>query len=297
MNPFSFKKRKNKDYFEGYYLRIIDQNKGFNKAFIFGVTYNQQDPHAFIQLVDGDQTSTKYYRFDLDDFSFHKDKVFFGENYLTMDEVYIQTEDFTIQGTLSNHILLNKYLFSNSAMSFMHLFPMKTYQEVVYQDACFDGLYQEKDKELSLHGVSYMEKTYGHKFPPIWIWIQSNLFDQDVKLSCSIGHTKIFGIKALGYVVSLIYKGEEIRFATYKRNKINIEQKEHLKISLSNKKYDLIIKARQSNPITLIGPVDKGLMTRHVYESITSQVEVKLYKNKQEILHAYGSHVGMENMH
>lgn len=297
MNPFSFKKRKKSNYFEGYYIRVIDPNKGFNKAFIFGVTYNEKDPHAFIQLVDGDTNSTKYYRFEIQDFSYDKKSVFFKDNYLKMDQLYIKTDDFMIQGKIRKHLFLNKYFLSNSAMSFMHMFPMKTYQEVVYQDAVFEGTYQDELTNIDVQGISYMEKTYGHKFPPVWIWIQSNVFDQDIKLSCSIGHTKIFGIKALGYVVSLIFEGQEIRFATYKRNKIQIEQKDPLTITLSNKLHKLIIKAKHINPITLVGPVDKGLMIREVFESITSKVEVKLYIKGKEILHAFGDYVGMENMH
>ena len=296
MNPFTFKKRKNKNYFEGYYIRVIDESKRFNKAFIFGVTYYKEDPHAFIQLVDGDNNSTKYYRFDVSEFSYDKTTVYFKDNHLSLDHIYIKTEDFFIEGNIKNHVTIEKFLGSNSAMSFMHMFPMKTYQEVVYQQATFEGTYKDQNT-YQLNGISYMEKTYGHKFPPDWIWIQSNTFNQDILLSCSIGHTKIFGFNALGYVVSLIHNNEEIRFATYKRNKIHIDRSNGLVITLTNKKHKLIINATHIDPITLLGPIDDGEMVREVYESITSEVEITLYENNELQLQSKGRLVGMENMY
>lgn len=296
MNPFTFKKRKSKNYFEGYYIRIIDESKRFNKAFIFGVTYYKEDPHAFIQLVDGDNNSTKYYRFDVSEFSYDKQTVYFKDNHLSLDHIYIKTDDFLIEGNIKNHVKIEKFLGSNSAMSFMHMFPMKTYQEIVYQHAIFEGTYKDHNT-YQLNGISYMEKTYGHKFPPDWIWIQSNTFDQDILLSCSIGHTKIFGFKALGYVVSLIHSNKEIRFATYKRGKIYIDRSNGLTITVSNKKHKLIITAKHIDPITLLGPIDKGEMVREVYESITSEVEIILYENNEPKLKSKGRLVGMENMY
>lgn len=297
MNAFGFKNRKKKNYFEGYYIRIIDQNKDFNKAFIFGVTKYKEDPHAFMQVVDGNEQSTKYYRYKIEDFTFTKKDVTLPGIYLSLDEISIKTDDFSIQGKLSRHIVLDRKFGTNSAMSFMYKLPMKTYQEVVYHHATFKGNYTS-NQNIILDGISYMEKTYGTHFPSKWIWIQSNQFVEDIYLSCSIGKASFLGIPFLGYVVSLIYQGKEIRFATYTKSqiKIDVHNSKEVVVTCKSSKYRLVIKAKQVNPITLIGPIDKGQMILDVFESITSTLQLELYE-KDALLHTSKAiNVGMECM-
>ncbi len=299
MNPFTMKLRRKTNYFEGYYVRVIDQNKSFNKAFIFGMTSNKKDPHAFMQLVDGDNHSTKYYRFDLDDFNYDQNSISMPGIRLTSTSISIELDDFSIKGEFTNIVGLQKRHGSNSAMSFLHILPMKTYQEIVIMDSVFTGSYIIDSKTTSLNGTTYIEKTYGYHFPRNWIWIQSSTFDKDVLLSCSIGEAKMIGIPFKGYVISLIYKGEQYRFATYLKDKIIVKQEPgKVEIIASNKKTRLAIKAISSKPITLVGPGLKSEMIMDVFESITSNVEIELTNNSNKtIVKSIGTHVGMENMY
>lgn len=298
MNPFTMKLKRKSNYFEGYYIRVTDKNKSFNKAFIFGMTSNKKDPHAFMQIVDGDKGKTKYYRYDIGDFYFDKNTIHLPGITLSRDEMYIENNDFTIKGTLSNIIGLPKKFLSNSAMSFLHMFPMKTYQEIVIMNAEFNGVFTENNTEKNIQGISYMEKTYGHFFPRTWAWIQCNQFDKNVLLSSSIGDALIAGVKMKGYVISLIHNNKEYRFATYLKDRLKIIQEiDRVTINVSNRLHTLQIVAQSNNPITLVGPGLKGEMNMNVYESLTSTVEITLTDKNGLIVSSKGTDVGMENMY
>ncbi len=298
MNPFTFKNKKKHNYFEGYYLRLTDQTSGFNKAFIFGVTKYKKDPHAFIQVVDGDKNKMKYYRFDINDFSYQKDIIYIKDNYLSTDAMNINLKDYQISANFDRVVSLPKKYFSNSAMSVMHLLNMKTYQEVVYVDGSFHATIKG-EKETFIEGKLYMEKTYGHHFPENWIWIQSNHFSKNVCLSCSIGEASFLGFQFLGYVISITHNNKEYRFATYNKGKLVIKKSYNniLEIEASHKQYKVLITARLIRPIKLLGPTNHGHMTLDVFESINSLVNVKLTHKKKVIFESLGSYTGMENMY
>lgn len=295
MNPFTFKNKRKNNYFEGYYLRLIDQKNGFNKAFIFGVTKYKEDKHAFIQIVDGDLNKMFYHRFDINDFSFKKDIVYIKDNYLSTDSMHLSIKDYELTVNFENTQGLPYKYFSNSAMGIMHLLKMKTYQEVVFMDGSFHAVLKDKIYE----GKLYMEKTYGHHFPENWIWIQSNHFSKNVKLSCSIGEASILNIPFKGYIISVIHNDKEYRFTTYNSGKLQIKKSYNniVEIEATHKKYKIQITARLIRPIKLLGPSDNGNMNLDVYESLNSLVNVKLYHKNKILFETLGSYTGMENMY
>lgn len=298
MNPFTFKNKRKHNYFEGYYVRLVDQKNGFNKAFIFGVTKYKEDPHAFIQIVDGDKNKKTYHRFLISDFSFSKDIIYIKDNYLSTDGLYLNIKGYHLTVNFENPKRIPYKYFSNSAMGIMHLLKMKTYQEIVYMDGSFHAVHKTK-KEQIYEGKLYMEKTYGHHFPENWIWIQSNHFSKNIQLSCSIGEASFLNINFKGYVISLIHNDIEYRFATYNRGSIKINKTYNniVEIEATHKKYTIHITARLIRPIKLLGPTHKGQMILDVHESINSLVNVKLMYKKKIVFESLGSYTGMENMY
>ena len=65
MKSFTYQNRRKKDYFEGWYTRLVDIENNINIAVIFALTKNELDPHAFIQVYDGVELTNKYFRFDI----------------------------------------------------------------------------------------------------------------------------------------------------------------------------------------------------------------------------------------
>ena len=66
-------KRKSKHYFEGWYYKQVSGDKKSTISFIPGVSFNDEDPHAFIQCIYKDKNNvhrTYYFKYTLDEFSY-----------------------------------------------------------------------------------------------------------------------------------------------------------------------------------------------------------------------------------
>ena len=64
--------RKNTNYFEGWYFKIISENQQEKFALIPGVALGSaaKDAHAFIQLIDGKNGISDYFIFNIQDFTY-----------------------------------------------------------------------------------------------------------------------------------------------------------------------------------------------------------------------------------
>ena len=52
MNTFEYRNLKKKNYFEGWYQRVTDENNNINYSIIFAITKDENDSHSFIQIFD-----------------------------------------------------------------------------------------------------------------------------------------------------------------------------------------------------------------------------------------------------
>ena len=133
-----------------------------------------------IQVIDGVKHESKYYQFENSDFYYSKETVFIKDNFLSLKSLYLKTKDFEISVLSSEIVKLKKHFRSNSVMSFLSRFPLECYQEIVILDGVFNGEITVDNKLLHITGKTYLEKTYGTKFPKKWLWIQGNHFNKDV---------------------------------------------------------------------------------------------------------------------
>lgn len=299
MNTFKYQNLKSKNYFEGWYQRITDENNNVNFAFIFAITKDEHDPHAFIQVFDGVKNENKYYRFEIGDFYYSKDTVFIKENYLSLNSMYLKTEDLEVSVLFNNSKLLNKYYQNNSAMSYLAKFPLECFQEVVIIDGYFKGELTTNNTLKHIKGKTYLEKTYGTKFPSKWIWIQGNHFNKDVSLSFSHGIVPILKWKVKGFVTILNHNGKEYRFATYNFSRMKVVSRSisQVEIVVRKRRYKLVMKIKLVEPVKLVGPNKNGIMNLKVFESINSLATLTFTKGKEIIFDTMGRSVGFENMY
>ncbi len=295
MNTFKYQNLKNKNYFEGWYLRITDEAKNVNLAFIFAITKDENDPHSFIQILNGSSNKSKYYRFETSDFSFLKNCVYIKDNFLSMESMYLKTDDLEVSIIIDDP----ENIKSKSAMSFLVKFPLDCFQEVNLIDGFFNGEIIRNDETTYISGKTYIEKTYGNKFPKRWIWIQSNHFNKDAALTFAHGMIPILWGHVRGFFAILKHNGKEYRFASYNFSKLKIinRTKSHLEIVIKKRRYKLILVAKQIEPVKLVGPSENGVMNLDVYESINSLVTLTFTKGKKVIIDTLGRNVGFENMY
>lgn len=294
MKHFELKDKVKKNGFEGWYTRLTDPSKGVNIAVIFAKTTYHKDPHGFIQIYDGTLKVNHYFRYSLSDFKATDDGVYLNDNHLSLKAMQITAGDYAFDITFAKPVQ-NTY---KSAMGFLEKLPLETFQEVVLMQAEFKGTFSFQGHTQPLTGKSYMEKTYGKKFPKTWFWLQANHFhDQALSISMSGGHVPTLFLRPFGFFVLLYTKDKTYRFATYNFSRFKpFVHDDHVEMSVKKGRLTLTVKVYDHQPVELVGPKDAGDMSLPVYECINAKTTITLQKNKQIILSDESLYAGFEWM-
>ncbi|MFH0766900.1 MAG: tocopherol cyclase family protein, partial [Bacillota bacterium] len=225
---FQGNKKKNQ-YFEGWYYKLVSRDEKDTIAFIPGVSINQEDKHAFIQVFmshqdDGDiQLTTHYLRFNFDEFSYsNKDFwIRIGKNYFSQDriEIRLREQNLSITGIVFMNQLtpIHRSLLSPNIMGiFGYLNFMECYHGIISMSHDLKGKLSLNLKDISFtKGKGYIEKDWGKSFPRAYVWLQTNHFENP-KTSFMFSYADIpfLGLHFKGLIANLIYQGKEYRFAT-----------------------------------------------------------------------------------
>lgn len=129
---------KSQHYFEGWYYKQVSQDKKNTISFIPGVSFNNEDPHAFIQCIYKDkdnQHKTFYFKYTLE-------RTFLNPNIMGYFN-YIPNLECNHEVVSMNHSLNGEIIINGESIDFNH-------------------------------GKGYIEKDWGRSFPEKYIWIQSN---------------------------------------------------------------------------------------------------------------------------
>ena len=273
MDTFKYQNKRNKNYFEGWYLRFTTNSH--NYGLIFAITKNEQDPHAFIQFFQSGMDRCVYLRYDLDEFSFQDDTVFIGNNKMSLDKVQIIEQDLEVDLTLKNHLYYTDKGKSKSAMSYLKNMPLECFQEVLYLKAFAQGHVNYKNVINTIEGSAYSEKTYGNNFPTQWMWLQSY---QGKPFTLAMGKMPVGPFRINGFFFIMEIDNKLIRLSTTNGAKIKFSNTDSFaSIFISKGFYRIHIEASLQEPIQLVGPGKKGKMSLGVTESLTSSAKVKVF--------------------
>ncbi len=306
-NPEVFQgKYKNKNYFEGWYYKLVDKNEEQSFAFIPGVAYDKQGQgHAFIQIIDSEGYKTEYFRFDIEDFSFSEEDldVSIGKNRFTQTgiDIDLSDRDYPVEGSLkfTDIVEFPKKKTRPGIMGPFSFVPyMECYHGVVNIDQRLEGSLEINGRKVDFtDGHGYIEKDWGRSFPKWWIWLQSNNFqDKDVSLMFAVAKIPWMGHHFTGFLTFLKTRDDFYLFATYTGAKIR-------KMDYKNGRIDLLIEDRKHS-LSIQGDYDKsgvlkapknGLMDRKISESISSRLRVVLKDKKGKVIFDdYGENAGLE---
>lgn len=308
-NPEMFQgKHKRKDYFEGWYYKLIDSSQNNVWAIIPGIAYgkSKNDGHAFVQVIEANSCRVHYFKYSINAFKF-SDKKFniqIGNNYFNNNNLVLDLNDknTSIKGqlTFDNITPFPKKFLNPGIMGPFSFIPyMECYHGVVNIHHEIKGKLFENNTEIDFtNGYGYIEKDWGKSFPESWIWLQSNHFVQEnVSVMFSIAKIPWLNSHFTGFLSFLKLGNEVLMFATYTGAKIKKLQYKNniLNVSISNTKQTLQIEAKFSKGGVLKAPKN-GMMDRDITESITSVVKVILYDNKNNkvIFEGEGKNTGFE---
>lgn len=299
-------KSKKKNYFEGWYYKLINKEQQHALAVIPGVSFGNgtEDRHAFIQLLDtGGKVS--YIRYELSDFSYRSDRfeVAIGDNYFSDREMRLNiVEDhFNMVGQLTFHkiIAFPKSLKRPGIMGPYTFIPFMECNHGIV------NIHHEISGRLNIHGneadfsggYGYIEKDWGRSFPETWVWLQSNHFgSDDVTIMFSAAKIPWMGRFFPGFISFIRIKDRIILFATYTGAKIIdlTYRDDQLVVVLEDKRYRMEIRAKHSEGGILKAPKN-GLMDHEILESISAVVLVTLSDKRGLVVYSgTGTHAGLE---
>ena len=304
---FQGDKKKN-NYFEGWYYKLVTKDQKVSVAFIPGISMNQKDPHAFVQVfISTDESlKTHYFKFDSSEFiySHHEFQVQISSNFFTLSKlnVNLTSDDQSINGVihLENHIGLNKNIYQPNIMGpFAYIPFMECNHGVISMTSTIKGKLNIHGELINFdEGKAYIEKDWGKSFPNAYIWLQSNHFENEkTAFMFSYATIPFMGLSFKGLIVNLLYNHQEYRFATYNHSKIIKKEIaiNEIKFLLKKGRYQLEVYAKKEHDVELKSP-SLGLMNQTIKEGLSGIIKLKLYDRNTLIYEDEGKNAGIEIM-
>jgi tocopherol cyclase len=285
--------RKKKNYFEGWYFKMVSNDGTHIMSIIPGISLSKdgKEQHAFVQMIDGVTAQTSYYSFPIEAFSFSAKKfeIRIGNNYFSEDKIILDLRDSisSISGTveMSEQVSYTSGRWMNfGIMGWYRFVPfMECYHGVVSLTHTLKGALKVNDVVHTFdQGKGYIEKDWGSGMPSSWIWMQSNHFsDTSTSFMLSVASIPWLRKSFNGFLGFLYHNGKTYHFATYRRTKLHLEVTESnvVNIRIEDKKHTIIIQAKSRDAGLLKAPV-QGSMDRRIAESINAELKVTLLDKK-----------------
>lgn len=289
------------NYFEGWYFKIVDPTEQYAFALIPGIAMGPEgDKQAFIQRLDGKAGEAAFHEFSATDFRPEPDRfaVEVKDNFFAAREMRLNLPELKGSLTFENLYPWPKMLGAPGIMGWYSFVPfMECYHGVVSVDHKIHGELEVYGKKVDFSGGrGYIEKDWGRSFPSSWIWMQTNHFDGDrrVSLMASVANIPWLGSHFIGCIVGFLLDDRLYRFATYTGAKMKIDIREHgVDLVFSDRKYKLEISAEQGHTGALISPIS-GAMAGKVNESMQATVEVKFFEGTTLLFAGTGRNAGLE---
>lgn len=294
---------KGKNYFEGWYFKLVTADEQHRLAFIPGISFPNDDSaaHAFIQVLDGMKQTSKYFYFGHEDFIPSEDKfeLQLGENFFSEEKILLNTSDYIGEINFKDNVLWPRMFGAPGIMGWFGFVPfMECFHGIVSMNHQLSGQLKLKDESVVNFsgGRGYTEKDWGRSFPKAYIWLQCNHFDKhdSVSLIASVAHIPWMGGHFIGFIGGFLFNGKVHRFATYTgASKVVRILQDHVIIIFKNANTELRIKAIKGPHAELISPL-QGAMLGKINESMQAEAEVEFYINSKRVFESRGRNVCLE---
>ncbi|WP_207640742.1 tocopherol cyclase family protein [Clostridium hydrogeniformans] len=301
--------RRKKNFFEGWYFKLVDRWGKESLAFIPGI-YKGEDKgksHSFIQVLQGNKCSYNYIKYKEEDFIYSKNKfnIAIRKNLFSLNSINIdlQFKDLYVKGVLRfKNIKKWPDTFINpGSMGFYNYFTfMECYSQVCALNGEVQGYLEVNGEEIDFNlGKVYIEKNWGREFPNSWIWIQSNSFkEKNVSITCSIGRVPFIFGSFSGFLVGITLENRFYSFTSINKSRMDFKIRgRDVIITFLRGNLLLTIETFSDNKefMLCMGPKGKSMIPL-VYETLKGRVvmELKNIKTNEIIYKGEGKAAGIE---
>ncbi|MEM6965773.1 MAG: tocopherol cyclase family protein [Bacteroidota bacterium] len=294
---------KTKRYFEGWYYKVVNFKETKAFAFIPGIAMDENgQQQAFVQVLDGKKLSANYHKFDAKDFVAQSGKfeVHIANNFFSTPKIQLDLPN--VRGTLEfeNQVPWSNTWYSPGIMGPFSFVPfMECYHGILSMDHSIKGVLEINGERVDFtNGRGYVEKDWGRSFPSGYIWMQTNHFSQQgISMKASVAKIPWMMSSFVGFIAGVWLQDRLIEFTTYNLTRLRKSYADHDKVELvmENTRHRLEIFAKREKATALASPI-LGFMDGRIEESMTAQLEVKLYDKKQKkiLLDDTGRNAGLE---
>ena len=294
---------KTRRYFEGWYYKVVNatENKAF--AFIPGIAMDENGGRqAFVQVLDGKNLTSEYYKFDAQSFipETGKFEIRIADNFFSSENFRLDLP--TVKGQLHfNHLTpWPNHWYSPGIMGPFSFVPfMECYHGILSIDHTIQGKLTIHRETIDFsNGRGYLEKDWGHSFPSGYIWLQTNHFCQPgISVKASVAKIPWLGSYFVGFIAGVWLFDRLIEFTSYNFSRLrkSVVDQEKVELVMENGRHRLEMKARREAATKLASPIS-GFMDGRIEESMTAKIEVQLFdkKTKHILLQDAGRNAGLE---
>ncbi|MFP4619005.1 MAG: tocopherol cyclase family protein [Spirochaetaceae bacterium] len=213
-----------KHYFEGWYLKHVSAEGGHVLSFIPGISLSPEDPHSFVQYIDGKNGLSGSVRYGIEEFTWNPRsfEIAVGPNTFSRRGSVIDLADgerkieacFAYSHTVSFPVRP----FAPGIMGWYSFVPfMECNHGVVSLHHTVHGSCTIDDTEYIFeHGEGYIEKDWGTSFPESWLWLQCNSFgESETSLMVSVAKIPWLRRSFVGFLAFLYHRGTVYLYTTY----------------------------------------------------------------------------------
>ena len=280
-----------RNYFEGWYFKIVVPAQNLAYAFIPGISYGADGTgHAFLQVLDGVGATSAYHRYETTDFQAAKDRFFLrlGPHSFSRGHLAIKLPELKVDLQYDNIHPWEKRPFAPGVMGWYGFVPrMQCYHGLVSYYHDLRGAITVNGQSVDANGgVGYTEKDWGSGFPDAWVWCQSNHLSgtsQPASLMASVAKIPWLGSSFTGFLATFLFEGEVHLFTTWARAQVQTTFTEagEVRLAFSAPGKRLEVRGTPAPGGDLLSPVTGQAMTGKINESLQAELRVRLFLNEE----------------
>jgi hypothetical protein len=294
-----------RNYFEGWYFKVVVPEHNLAYAFIPGISYGADGAgHAFLQVLDGVNATSAYHRYEVEEFqpTYDHFSLRLGPHHFSAQKLRIRLPGLELDLDLTEHQPWPKRFFAPGVMGWYGFVPrMQCYHGLVSMHHGLRGNISVGGRAYdAAGGVGYTEKDWGSGFPDAWVWCQSNHLsdtDQPVSLMASVARVPWLGSSFTGFLATFLFEGELFYFTTWAGAQVQTtfdEEQGTVKLHFSSLRAQLIITGHPSPGGDLVSPVSGAAMTGKINESLMAELEVEFWRHEQLVYAGRATWAGLE---